>query len=344
MSRSAFASPAGIHVRTTLPSSTFISRVPPDPVSPARSTPRAKMATAPSKAPPTPPQSSKLLALFQCPSCETPHPPIAPLKLSDFPDACTNCGSKVIQRDGYIDLTPNPDSSTSLLRNFITQRTGQSLFQLPQVSFAYERGWRSSFNRAGFPGIDKEYDMFLDFAAPASTVLDLSCGTGLMARRLATSGQFEYVIAADYSEAMLRETVARARRDVKVPEFDVIRADVAALPFVEGALDAVHSGAAIHCWPNVQDGLAEVFRVLKPGGRFFATTFLKLPYMIGRERLKDRKRLMNALVLVNDLVLGSDSYRFYEDDELEFLFKAAGFVDVNVETNRGCAIIRAWKP
>lgn len=185
--------------------------------------------------------------------------------------------------------------------------------------------------------------MFLDFAAPANTVLDLSCGTGLMARRLATSAQFAHVIAADYSQAMLRETVARARRDVTLPEFDVVRADVSALPFVQGALDAVHSGAAIHCWPNVQDGLAEVFRVLKPGGRFFATTFLKIPYMVGRDRLRERKRLMSALVRASELVVGRNAYRFYEEDELEYLFKAAGFIDVHVEINRGCAIVRARK-
>lgn len=247
-----------------------------------------------------------------------------------------------MQRSGFVDMTPNASATPSLLRNLFTQRTGQSLFQLPIVSSLYERGWRSGFERAGFPGIEKELDFFLDFAAPATTVLDISCGSGLMSRRLATSGEFGRVVAADYSEAMLRQTVAYARRDVTVPEFDVVRADVARLPFVDNCLDAVHCGAALHCWPNIQDGLAEIRRVMKPGGRFFATTFLKLAYIPNRQRLVENPRLMNAAIRIEEFLPGP--FRFFEEDELLYLFKGAGFSDIDVEAIAGCGIIRCQKP
>jgi hypothetical protein len=39
----------------------------------------------------------------------------------------------------------------------------QELFRTPYVSYLYERGWRNSFAQAGFPGIDKEYKLVLDF-------------------------------------------------------------------------------------------------------------------------------------------------------------------------------------
>ena len=58
-----------------------------------------------------------------------------------------------------------------------------------------------------------------------------------------------------------------------VPE--LLRADVAALPLRSGAIAAVHAGAAMHCWPQLESGLAEIRRVLKPGGRFYATTFFQ---------------------------------------------------------------------
>ncbi len=36
---------------------------------------------------------------------------------------------------------------------------GTELFRSPLISFAYERGWRQGFALAGFPGVDKEYEM-----------------------------------------------------------------------------------------------------------------------------------------------------------------------------------------
>jgi len=40
------------------------------------------------------------------------------------------------------------------------------------------------------------------------------------------------------------------------------------------SVDALHAGAAMHCWPDLDAALSEIHRVLKPGGRYFATTFL----------------------------------------------------------------------
>lgn len=53
-----------------------------------------------------------------------------------------------------------------------------------------------------------------------------------------------------------------------------VRADIGRLPFATGSVDAIHAGAAIHCWPNPQAAMAEISRVLKPGGIFVASTFL----------------------------------------------------------------------
>lgn len=40
--------------------------------------------------------------------------------------------------------------------------TGQELFRSPLISFVYERGWRQGFSWAGFPGVDKEYEMAME--------------------------------------------------------------------------------------------------------------------------------------------------------------------------------------
>ncbi len=45
---------------------------------------------------------------------------------------------------------------------------------------------------------------------------------------------------------------------------------------------AVHAGAALHCWPNPSAAMAEVARVLRPGGVFVASTFLTAVAPLGQ--------------------------------------------------------------
>lgn len=48
------------------------------------------------------------------------------------------------------------------------------------------------------------------------------------------------------------------------------------------AVAALHAGAAIHCWPAPQAALAEISRVLRPGGLFVASTFLNMTAPLGQ--------------------------------------------------------------
>ena len=101
-------------------------------------------------------------------------------------------------------------------------------FRNPWVAFVYERGWRQGFANAGFPGVDEEFQRLLEFwgaggewgdekaqdVAPSrsvleGTLLDMSCGSGLMSRRIAKHGTAARVLSADFSEAMLLETARR---------------------------------------------------------------------------------------------------------------------------------------
>jgi 2-polyprenyl-3-methyl-5-hydroxy-6-metoxy-1,4-benzoquinol methylase len=95
------------------------------------------------------------------------------------------------------------------------QASGTELFRSPWVSFAYERGWRQNFRRAGFPGPDEEVKMAQDFLKPTvgGVLLDVSCGSGLFTRRFAQSGDFKAVIALDFSENMLRQTYEFIKQD-----------------------------------------------------------------------------------------------------------------------------------
>jgi SAM-dependent methyltransferase len=97
-------------------------------------------------------------------------------------------------------------------------------------------------------------------ARPGERILDLGCGDGQLTARLAAQGV--EIRGIDASAAM----VAAARQRGVVAE----EAPAEQLPSPDATFDAVFSNAALH-WIRGQDAMmAEVHRVLKPGGRFVA--------------------------------------------------------------------------
>jgi ubiquinone/menaquinone biosynthesis C-methylase UbiE len=168
----------------------------------------------------------------------------------------------------------------------------RDLFTSPAVSFAYERGWRQGFERAGFPGPDTEAKMASEYFAPAiasvpsnrkSVLVDMSCATGLFTRRFASMGLADRVIGCDYSDSMLTEARRRIREDPKLSRgggLDLVRLDVGQIPMKDNSVDALHAGAAMHCWPDLDAAASEIYRVLKPGGRYFASTFLSTYFSV----------------------------------------------------------------
>ena len=247
-------------------------------------------------------------------------------------------GPAFSENDVFVDLLKpasaiNAQQLMDELSEAWNSRVQTGLFRSPLVSFLYERGWRDNFRNAGFPGIDAEFREVTDFFEPCAkggVVVDMSCGSGLMTRRLVSSGLYERVIAIDYSESMLAET-ARRFRDEAIPteSLTLCRADVAALPLIPGSVDAMHAGAALHCWPRLEQGLEQIRQTLKPnGGRFYGTTFLQGAYFSGMPRQT-----------------GGGSFRFFDSEsELENLFIDAGFPRDGVSVRRegrGCAVVTA---
>jgi SAM-dependent methyltransferase len=100
--------------------------------------------------------------------------------------------------------------------------------------------------------------MLLD-PLPASVVLDAACGTGRYSQYLAERGH--RVIGVDCSQAML----ARARE--KLPESEFREGDLEALPLESGSVDAAVCALALVHLPEVGKAVAELARVVRPGGR-----------------------------------------------------------------------------
>jgi demethylmenaquinone methyltransferase/2-methoxy-6-polyprenyl-1,4-benzoquinol methylase len=118
-----------------------------------------------------------------------------------------------------------------------------------------------AMNRVMTVGLDRRWRRLAAEAAvrPGDRVLDACCGTGDLA--LAAERAGGKVTGADFSERML----AHARE--KSQSVDWVLADVTELPFPDESFEAVTVGFGIRNIPDLERGVAELARVLAPGGR-----------------------------------------------------------------------------
>jgi len=103
--------------------------------------------------------------------------------------------------------------------------------------------------------------------SPGDTALDTCCGTGDLAFELARRvGPQGTVVGCDFSEPML-ELARRKAADRDAPQVRFEWADALDLPYEDGSFDAATVGFGVRNLADLGRGLAELNRVLKPGGR-----------------------------------------------------------------------------
>ena len=175
--------------------------------------------------------------------------------------------------------------------------------------------------------------------ARVRTIVELGCGTGNDAARLADEGYA--VTALDFSGEALRR--ARSRYGSRV---SFVVADIASpLPFPTGGFDAVMSNVALHMFPDgvTRSVFAEIGRVVRPDGLFmFHVNALE------DRPLRERGRPA-ALELEKDYVLerSGQTMHYFSDDYLRELLQP--WREVHLEPieirhrDRGGPFKRAWR-
>jgi demethylmenaquinone methyltransferase / 2-methoxy-6-polyprenyl-1,4-benzoquinol methylase len=108
-------------------------------------------------------------------------------------------------------------------------------------------------------------------AGSQQRVLDLCCGTGDVALQFARRGA--EVMALDFSGPML--AVARARSLATASRVDWIQGDALGLPFPDSQFHVVTVSYGLRNLASVEQGLREMIRVAKPGGRLLVLDFGK---------------------------------------------------------------------
>lgn len=103
-------------------------------------------------------------------------------------------------------------------------------------------------------------------------VLDLCCGTGDIAQLFQHHSAL--VVGADFTEEMLRVAAGRCSRACQTrPQW--VRADALRLPFPDNSFDVVSVGYGLRNLADIEAGLCEILRVLRPGGKFLSLDFGK---------------------------------------------------------------------
>ena len=169
------------------------------------------------------------------------------------------------------------------------------------------------------PGGRASTDLLLRWAAvePGARVLDIGCGVGTTAIRLAREHGAR-VTAADISPLMRERATANVAAAGVTGQVAVEAADILALPYQDGQFDAVVA-EAVTMFVDRPRAAAELFRVTRPGGRVLATEFCwrRPPTQEARE------------VFLGQLCPG---LRFDTIDEWVRIYTEAGLVDVRTES------------
>ncbi|RVW43835.1 putative methyltransferase, chloroplastic [Vitis vinifera] len=308
--------------------------------------------------------------LFSCPVCYEPlirkGPPglnLPAIYRSGF--KCRSCNKSYSSKDMYLDLTITAGSKD--YNELQPNRT--ELFRSPLVSFLYERGWRQNFNQSGFPGRDEEFKMAQEYFEPVigGLLVDVSCGSGLFSRKFAESGTYSGVVALDFSENMLRQCYDFIKKEnpaLATTNLALVRADVSRLPFSTGSVDAVHAGAALHCWPSPSNAVslchsncsvsacsffiqtakddtnqlcqvAEITRILRSGGIFVGTTFLRPSF--------GNSSITSILRPFRQWERSLQNYNNLTEKEIEDLCTSCGLINYRSKVQRSFIMFSAQK-
>lgn len=109
--------------------------------------------------------------------------------------------------------------------------------------------------------------------SPVQDALDVGCGPGFWTVEMLRTGKIKNMTSCDLTAAGV--DLCKKRLEIYGLTADVVQANAEELPFPDNAFDFVASTGVIHHTPNTEKALAEIARVLRPGGTAVISVYYK---------------------------------------------------------------------
>ncbi|MEH7828705.1 class I SAM-dependent methyltransferase [Gemmobacter denitrificans] len=196
----------------------------------------------------------------------------------------------------------------------------------PRLIAMLEAIWGEGFLSPGGP--DEVARVIGDHDLTGASVLDIGCGAGGIDITLVRNHGAGYVTGIDVEDPVLTRARALVAQEGLDDRIGLVKVAPGPLPFPPGSFDVVFSKDSIVHIPDKQALMAEVFRVLKPGGWFLASDWL-----IGTE---DISPLMADYIAAEGLDFGMATPARYLQ-----AMAAAGFSDGRTTSRNGWYRLRA---
>jgi len=154
---------------------------------------------------------------------------------------------------------------------------------------------------------------------PRDTVLDIGCGGGRTANKLAAMAAEGKVVGADYSSASVAAATKYNAALIAAGRVEILRASVSQLPFPDATFDLVTAVETHFWWPSPGEDMKEVHRVLRAGGTV----------LVIAEIYQGAKSKFSELAEKHLPLAGMKLFTIAQHEQL---LRNAGFIDVRVDT------------